>query len=256
MNNILFACDLDNTLLYSWKHRRAGDICVEMIHEREQGFMTPRTVSLLASVKKLVNFVPVTTRSLEQYRRIVWPAGCDPEYAVVANGAILLKNGEIEESWHKTSETLISPYRDELLALIPEFEDQRNFLRCRMVDNTYLFAYCGPNVRPEDCVCAYGAGSCLNVVSSGQKVYFFPPEIHKGSALKRLKKQFQPIVTIAAGDSAIDAPMLNEANLAIIPAGFPESAVQAPYCKARENETSFSEFVLEAVQKKYQDCSR
>ena len=256
MSDILFACDLDNTLLFSWRHRRAGDLCVELLYGQEQGFMPPRAANLLASVKKLVRFVPVTTRSLEQYRRIVWPDGCSPEYAVVANGAILLKNGGIEERWRKASEDLISPYRDELSALMPEFGDPSKFRRCRIVDDAYLFVSCCPDVNPSDCVCTCGAGSCLDVVSFGQKVYFFPPEINKGNALRRLKERFHPAAAIAAGDSTIDIPMLNEADLAIIPAGFPAAFIHPPYRMAPENGISFSEFMLEVVRKEYQNCMR
>ena len=36
MKNILFACDLDNTLIHSYKSKREGDICIEWIKDKEQ----------------------------------------------------------------------------------------------------------------------------------------------------------------------------------------------------------------------------
>ena len=234
MRKVLFACDLDNTLLYSYKHRKAGDLCVEMIHGKEQGYMTPRAAELLRAVQAVAEMVPVTSR-------------CTPEYAVAANGAVLLRNGEIEGEWRRASEAVIAPYMDELQSLMPEFADRENYLRCRIVDQAYLFVYCGSGVNPEDCVRAYQPRSDLNVVSSGKKVYFFPPEINKGRALARLKELMRPVFTVAAGDSAIDEPMLNEADLALIPSFFQEAAVRTPKIRARGDENSFAEFVLESV---------
>lgn len=248
MRNVLFACDLDNTLLYSYKHRKAEDVCVEMVCGKEQGFMTPRAAELLRAVKALADIVPVTTRSIEQYHRICWPPGCTPEYAVVANGAVLLKNGEVEGAWRKASEPFIAPYMKELQSLLPEFSNEERFLRRRIVNDAYLFVCCGSGAGPADFVHTYKRRSDLNIVSTGKKVYFFPPGINKGNALRRLKELMHPSVTIAAGDSIIDAPMLNEADLAIIPSFYQETEIRVPKIKAGENDGPFAEFVLETVQ--------
>ena len=73
MGTILFASDLDNTLLFSHRHRQPGDRCVELLNGAEQGFFTQRTLDLLPQVVQRVQLLPVTTRSIEQYRRIRWP---------------------------------------------------------------------------------------------------------------------------------------------------------------------------------------
>lgn len=246
MGKILLACDLDNTLLYSYQHRQPGDLCVEMLGGREQGFMTPRTAELLKAVTARVELVPVTTRSIEQYNRICWPAGCTPAYAAVANGAVLLKHGAEEPSWSRGSADLIAPYARELSALLPEFSDRERFLRCRIVDGAYLFVYCGSGVSPADCVQAYQPRTRLNAVSAGKKVYFFPPGLDKGSALRRLRDLLRPAAAVAAGDSSIDTPMLQGADLALLPASFPDT-VHAPHRRAPGDRGAFAEFVLETV---------
>ena len=50
MKGILFATDLDNTLLFSHRHRQPGDRCVERLNGAEQGFFTQRTLDLLPQV--------------------------------------------------------------------------------------------------------------------------------------------------------------------------------------------------------------
>lgn len=64
MDRIVFACDIDNTLIYSRKHPHEGWPCVEWIHEKEQAYMSPVTCGLLRQVREKVLFVPVTSRSL------------------------------------------------------------------------------------------------------------------------------------------------------------------------------------------------
>ena len=50
MEKILFACDIDNTLIHSYKYRRSGDICVEWIDGKEQAYMTKTAFQLLNEI--------------------------------------------------------------------------------------------------------------------------------------------------------------------------------------------------------------
>ncbi|MBE8948972.1 MAG: HAD hydrolase family protein, partial [Quinella sp. 3Q1] len=127
---ILFACDLDNTLIYSYKHRRAEDICVEIYDGREQSFMSPRSLELLKKIAEKILFVPITTRSIEQYRRIFWAADFKPTVAVVANGAYILDGNNQKFFLHGE----ILPYVDELEVLREKFSTDERFNICRIVD--------------------------------------------------------------------------------------------------------------------------
>lgn len=89
---ILFASDLDNTLLFSHQHAQAGDVCVEYLDGKAQGFFPPGVIRGLAQINRTMRFVPVTSRSIAQFLRIQFPPGCVPKYALVANGGLLLRN--------------------------------------------------------------------------------------------------------------------------------------------------------------------
>ena len=93
MGTILFASDLDNTLLFSHRHRQPGDRCVERLNGAEQGFFTQDTLDLLPQVVRRVHLLPITTRSVEQYRRIQWPDGTAPRIALTANGGTVRWTG-------------------------------------------------------------------------------------------------------------------------------------------------------------------
>ncbi len=98
---IAFFSDLDNTLIFSYKH----DIgekkrCVEIYQGREVSYITERTYGLLKYAASRLLFVPVTTRTEEQYRRIDLGVGV-PSYALVCNGGVLLINGQEDAGWYR-----------------------------------------------------------------------------------------------------------------------------------------------------------
>ena len=214
MTKNLFACDLDNTLIHSYKHRADGDICIEIYNGREQSFISCRVAELLKNITKKFLFIPVTTRSVEQYRRINWLEGTAPKFAIVSNGANLLCNGKIDSAWQKDFCKNIQPYEEELKAQQKIFSQNKNFSICRIVDESFLFLKCCNADDTKNFVAEIQAVTNLNVQSSGLKIYLFPPKLNKGDALLKLKKIFAPKKTFAAGDSAIDIPMINLADFA------------------------------------------
>lgn len=249
MKKILLACDLDNTLIFSFKHKNPDDICVEINKGKEQSFMTPKACELLKKLNGEIFFVPVTTRSIEQYCRIVWKDGFMPYYAVTTNGAILLQNNERNIEWCSASENLVAPFQDEMKALLERLSEQDKYIRCRIVDGRYVFAYCADGVDIDECVREYKDDTSLTVMASGRKLYFFPPQIDKGTAVQKLKKLLDADILICAGDSKIDLPMLEEANLAVVPGEYLANRLQNRNVKVCPNEIPFSEFVLEQALK-------
>lgn len=246
MEKILFASDLDNTLIHSLRHQLPGDCCIEWIGDAEQTYMTPRAVALLRQLTGKVQLIPVTTRSIAQYLRIQWPAGTTPEYAVACNGAILLRGGEIDEAWYNQSKEMVAPYLPLLEQLYQALHDQIRFKSCRIIDGMYLYVHCHTAGEAQSCADTYSGKTALHVLCVGRKVYFLPPEFSKGAALRRLAERFGAEQTIAAGDSVVDISMLEAADCAIAPEGLldaqDDNAVHV--CPP---EVHFSEFVLDTV---------
>ena len=149
MTKNLFACDLDNTLIHSYKHREDGDICVEIYNSREQSFISPRVLELLQKITAEILFIPVTTRSVEQYKRIQWLEGTTPEFAVVSNGANLIHNGNIDSEWQQDFYSCIEPYKNELNEQQIKVSQDKNFSICRIVDESFLFLKCRDEIEPE-----------------------------------------------------------------------------------------------------------
>ena len=68
---IILNTDLDNTIIYSYKHDIGNDkINVEIYKEKQISFITRKTYSLLKKLNKDILIVPTSTRTIEQYNRI------------------------------------------------------------------------------------------------------------------------------------------------------------------------------------------
>ena len=214
MRRLLFASDLDNTLLFSHRHARSGDICVERLEGREQGFMTPWVWETLGRLPEGVRLLPVTTRSIEQYRRIRWPEGHAPEYAVTTNGGIFLGPKGLDPAWLAASRALVEAWQEELARMYAWLPERPWCLRRKMVDGLYLFAVC-----PEETDMKAAAAECRRTAAlaaepSGRKLYLLPPGLDKGTAVEKACGFFDADVLICAGDSSLDLPMLRLADLA------------------------------------------
>ncbi|MBQ2954229.1 MAG: haloacid dehalogenase [Clostridia bacterium] len=225
---ILFATDLDNTLIHSLRHRREGDVCVEWIDGGEWGYMSAAAVELLRRVREHAEVIPVTTRSIAQYRRIQWPEGLQPGCAVTTNGAVFLQEGASREDWLAGTEAIVAPVRAQLEALTERMHATGDFLRCRMVDGMYAFVYCRGREQAIAVEAEHRDLPGIRCVRSAKKVYFFPEGLDKGAAVARLRQLIAPDHMVCAGDSAIDVPMLLQADTAIAPAsaglGLPEGS--------------------------------
>lgn len=252
MKNILFASDLDNTLLYSYKYKKKGDICVEFNKGKEQGFMTQKMIKFISFINKKLLFIPITTRSIEQYLRIKWPNGCEPEYAVVSNGANLLYKGNVDKKWqNKVFDSISKQYKIELYEQYEIQSKMSSYIRCRIVDDVYLFVYCKDYIDIQKQAILCQNKTKLKVIASGKKIYFFPPQIDKGIALGLLKEQFRITKIIAAGDSIIDIPMFGLANCSFTMEKIKDKFFNKNvfYC----NDSSLDEFILNKMMYNFYD---
>lgn len=102
---VLFA-DLDRTLIYSANaldptapQTPAPRLrCVEMRRGRPASFVTETAAAGIGRLLDSQLLIPVTTRSVKQYRRVRLP-GPVPRLALVANGGRLLRDGVVDASY-------------------------------------------------------------------------------------------------------------------------------------------------------------
>lgn len=246
---IVFCSDLDNTLIYSYKHE-IGDrkICVELYQGREISFMTAQSYRMLKEVTEKTLFVPVTTRTMEQYERIDLGIGIPP-YALICNGGVLLVKGREDDDWYRESLAMVSGCRKELAAAEKMLnEDQDRSFEVRNIRELFLFT---KSDKPERSAAALKKSLDLTLVDvfcNGVKVYVVPKQLSKGNAVRRFRKRVDANMVAAAGDSEFDVPMLKEADAAIAPAGLAERFDGLKGAVLAQEGVVFSDYMLEYMQ--------
>lgn len=237
--DILFS-DLDGTLIFSASRRGVGDLVIERKNGEPISCVTARQTELF---QRLTDVVPVTTRSIEQYRRIEFARfGFSPEYALCDNGGTLLVDGEPDVEWSGWSRGIFAECETELSRFreLMEQDTHRSF-EVRLVDGLFLFT---KSSEPAETLSYLGQGEQCESFFTGEKVYTIPKKLSKGAAVKRLAERLGLSEFAAAGDSLMDLPMLNAAKTAVFTENIPTELVTARE-KIRRPREGFPEFVTE-----------
>lgn len=224
----LVACDLDQTLIYSRSaFRLTGDapppdlLTVEYLDGEPLSYVTERAAAGLRELARGATLVPVTTRTLEQYRRV--QLGISSAYAIAANGGHLLVGGEPDADWAaRVRARLASGGRplDEVRAIALELAERGSWVRT-IRDADGFFIYLVATARElipdlsELAVRLADGGWTLSV--QGRKVYLVPAALTKEAALAEVQARAGTSRLAAAGDSLLDRGMLAAADVAVRP---------------------------------------
>ena len=246
---IAFHSDLDNTLIFSYKHDIGkAKRCVEIYQEREVSFITEATYRLMKQLPEQILLIPTTTRTEEQYRRIDLGLG-QPRYALVCNGGVLLADGREEEEWYRESVKLTAECRKELREAERILtEDADRTFEVRNIRELFLFTKSEKPERSAGRLRAALDMERMDVFTNGVKVYAVPKKLNKGEAVKRLRKRLCPQKVIAAGDSAFDLPMLLEADVGLAPEELAQTYGLGEKIVRMKRGKVFSEQILEYLQ--------
>ncbi|HWJ08790.1 MAG TPA: HAD family hydrolase [Nocardioides sp.] len=227
--SFLVALDLDRTLIYSagsaGPDAPADARVVEMYDGAPLSRMTQRSWALLGDLIDRAEVVPVTTRSIAQYQRVGWPRV--PRHAICTNGGALLVDGVPDPAWRAESLALAAESAPlaELNAVLAAVAHEPWVKLVRDVED--LFCYLVAHSReaiPEAWVAeleVVAARARWTVSVQGRKVYVVPAALGKGSAVERLRRRLpdgSATVTLASGDSLLDAGLLVVADHGLRPA--------------------------------------
>lgn len=247
---LLFASDLDNTLIYSHRHDIGADkVLAELYEGREVSFMTRHSRELLDMVNRRARFVPVSTRSIAQYRRIRFHDCWSPALALVSNGGTLLVDGEPDAEWYAASLALTARAEPVLREAEHMLEvDPARTLDVRRVDGLFVFTKSADMPATIARLRRALDPDTVDVFENGSKVYVLPRALDKGTALERLHARFPQALTVAAGDSLFDLPLLAAADVACYPDTLPYTARPGQRAiRFRTRNGVFSDQLLEEV---------
>ncbi|MFY4717805.1 HAD family hydrolase [Streptomyces sp. LaBMicrA B280] len=222
---VLVASDLDRTLIYSSAAlaltmpdaRAPRLLCVEVHESRPLSYLTETAARLLTDLGDAAVFVPTTTRTRKQYQRINLP-GPKPAFAICANGGHLLVDGVTDADWHAR---VLARLADECAPLA---EVQEHLTRTadpvwlrkqRVAEDLFAYLVVERELLPEDWVkelAAWAEGRGWTVSLQGRKLYAVPKPLTKSAAVREVARRTGAELTLAAGDSLLDADLLLAAD--------------------------------------------
>ncbi|AOY74814.1 HAD family hydrolase [Clostridium formicaceticum] len=228
---MLFTCDLDETLIYGARFLQDENCLtktkvrlIETKDGREISYMTEEAISRLKALSKKILFVPVTTRTIEQYKRItLFQKEIFPRYAIVSNGGTLLIGGKVDETWEalvkeKVRKNCLS--YEEVLLKFKEIYSADWVVSQRRADDLFYYFIVRQDCLPKeklDSFMDWLKENHWNAYLQRRKLYFIPSVINKGEAVEYLCDHISPDFITAAGDSLMDLPMLQKADYSITP---------------------------------------
>lgn len=223
----LFASDLDRTLIYSkraleemetpWNQSMIG---VEEKNGKYVSFMTKESYGLLKEIASHYLFIPVTTRTYEQYKRIfIFERDVPVSYCVTSNGARIHHNGEIMKEWEERLKRKLGVEcieKEEILEMLREYSLPGEL---KIADNLFFYYVLNTTIDSDLKIqlAKIAAANGWNISLQGRKLYFMPSPVCKGEAIKYIKEREGIEQTIGAGDSLLDLPFLNICQTAFIP---------------------------------------
>ncbi len=221
--------DLDRTIIYS---AAALDLdvpdadaprllCVELYRGTPLSYLTETAAGLLQELQGIATVVPTTTRTPEQLARVHLP-GPPPRYAIASNGGYLLVDGVPDPSW-------TAAVRARLAGCAPLFEIDDHLravggpfvLNQRVASELFAYAVVDRAALPAgwvDDLAAWCAPRQWTVSLQGRKVYAVPRPLTKSAAAAEVVSRVGGGPLLAAGDSLLDAELLDAAGAAVRPA--------------------------------------
>ncbi|WP_141577285.1 HAD family hydrolase [Actinomadura sp. WMMA1423] len=227
---VLVCSDLDRTLIYSTAAFALDGpdetmprlLCVEFYQGAPLSYMTEASARALEALARASAFVPTTTRTPEQYRR-VHLLEKPPPYAICANGGHILVDGEDDPDWAAAVRERVAegcaPLADvqhHLAGSGGEF-----VLKRRTASDLFAYTVVDRAALPPGWVedlTGWCAERGWRTSLQGRKVYCLPAGLTKAAAAREVARRAGASTMIAAGDALLDAELLEAADLSIRPA--------------------------------------
>jgi hypothetical protein len=228
---MLFASDLDQTLIYSPRSFRLLPntslptiSSVETYGGRDISFMDDNAIVHLRKLASHHCFVPVTTRTIEQYQRIfLFHEKIVPTYGVVSNGGNVIVNGVLDQDWNKMIKEKISQMclcTQDVLSQFSEISHASWAGPLKMADSCFHYCIVERDNVPTDALVSFSLWAKAQnwkISLQGRKLYIVPEVVNKWDAVVYIRDLLREKIVIAAGDSLLDLCMLEAANYAIAP---------------------------------------
>ncbi|MEK3662953.1 HAD family hydrolase [Paenibacillus sp. FSL F4-0236] len=226
---MIYASDLDRTLIYSLgaigvPENTPGLIPAEIIEGKTRSYISQQALNQLMDLNTRIIFIPVTTRTIQQYKRInLFQETVIPDYAVTSNGGNILIGGVVDKEWRESIGRLVTRHSagaEEVRSYIKAVVREDWIISENYCDDLFYSFMVYRDQLPLDEITnlsdrLYNLG--WRVSLQGRKLYAVPAAVNKSDAILHLRRTVRSEPMVASGDSLLDKSLLESADYAIAP---------------------------------------
>jgi hydroxymethylpyrimidine pyrophosphatase-like HAD family hydrolase len=226
---VIYASDLDRTLIYSLgalgvPEDSPGLVPAEIIDGRNASYISRDALDLLRELTAKVIFMPVTTRTVAEYKRInLFQETIIPDYAVTSNGGNILVSGDVDQEWRTHIGRIVelnSASAEEVRMIVRAVVRQEWIISERYCDELFYTYVVYRDALPLDEI--NHMAERLNEIGwkvslQGRKLYVVPEAVNKSDAIVHVRRTVRSEPMVASGDSLLDKCLLESADYAIAP---------------------------------------
>lgn len=226
---MIYASDLDRTLIYSLgaigvPENTPGLIPAEIIEGKTRSYISQQALNRLIDLNTRIIFIPVTTRTIQQYKRInLFQETVIPDYAVTSNGGNILIGGVVDKEWRESIGRLVARHSagaEEVRSYIKAVVREDWIISENYCDDLFYSFMVYRDQLPLDEITnlsdrLYNLG--WRVSLQGRKLYAVPAAVNKSDAILHLRRTVRSEPMVASGDSLLDKSLLESADYAIAP---------------------------------------
>lgn len=228
---MIFAFDLDRTMIFSEKAldelsggNKVSCVPIEVrtdgLKSKVVSYIPKKAYDILYSMDVLENvfLIPVTTRSLEQFKRVNYFN--ELEYAVCANGGVILHRGKKLRLWEERTQVFMSKAMDTYEKVMNN-KDILDFCtsKPKIVDDTYVYFKTKEREKVAKFLDTFLEGTSCVYTIQGEKVYVMHKEISKEGAIKYISELIGNDYLVTFGDGKLDKNLVFSGDIGLVPLG-------------------------------------
>jgi hydroxymethylpyrimidine pyrophosphatase-like HAD family hydrolase len=259
-----FASDLDRTLIFSKRMLEAygsdgNDELIELLDGKPISYISSKTKSILKQINEEMLFIPVTTRTIEQYKRVqLFQGEIVPEYVITSNGGTILKRGTVLKEWTLYTQELLQNCTplEEVVKKVAALEDSKWIKKIKPGDQVFFYIilhreHFSTSRFIELTALTDNLGWQLSL--QGRKLYFIPKTLNKWTAVHYLRDVLDLNEISTAGDSLLDYELITNGTYGIAPLHGEVLDYSHTLHKTGHAGIKASEEIVEAVQSRYRN---
>lgn len=230
---VFLATDLDRTIIFSYKFLTSYGksiedyTCVETYNNKPLSFIPKSSYKYLSNLLKTEDkylFIPTTTRSIKQFKRI----NLIPEFpiAIVDNGGTILYKGKPIKEWTNYIKSLEKRLRYSYNEIYDMFRDSDLYeKKPKFVDDLFLFIKLKDVKKSIISKFLYKVQKKLKNTDweytlQGLKLYILPKYICKENAVEYVSNYLLPEynnIILTSGDGKLDIGLIEYGDISFIP---------------------------------------